>query len=64
LTDIVLPTGSGNTAPFYFTGTLTVHVPMGTVSVYESVWGVSASTSYYGNPSVYGNNHKAIEIVE
>jgi hypothetical protein len=57
----------GNGGPFYWTGpsgTLTIHVPSGMVSAYESVWGVAASTSAYGNPSVYGNNHKAIEIVD
>jgi hypothetical protein len=44
-------------------GTLTISVASpGTVSAYESAWGVSANTAANGNPR-YGDNHKAITIV-
>jgi hypothetical protein len=61
------PPGLGGTHVFQYTdlsGTLAIYVPTGAVPVYEGVWGVSASTSANGNPSVYGGNHKAIEITD
>ncbi|MDR2143455.1 MAG: leucine-rich repeat domain-containing protein [Treponema sp.] len=53
--------------PFYNTGnsdTLTIHVPAGTAANYTSAWGVSAATLAGGNENKYGNNHKAIEIID
>jgi hypothetical protein len=52
--------------PFLSTGagTLTIHVPSGTLSDYTGAWGVSAFTPANGNISVYGPDHKAINITD
>jgi hypothetical protein len=57
--------GTGYNGIFNYTGstgTITISVPIGAVSVYTSTWGVSASTPANGNTSVYGEGHKAVFI--
>jgi hypothetical protein len=56
------PTLGENVFSFTGTGTLTIHVPSGTVSHYTAAWGVPVSVSA-GN-SVYGTNHKKINIID
>jgi hypothetical protein len=52
------------TTGYNSSGTITVSVPVGTVSAYTSKWDVDTNTPANGNNSVYGESHKAIIITD
>jgi hypothetical protein len=68
LASLTLPAAPPTLGSSVFTYTdpgtlLSIHVGSGNISAYTAKWGVDATTTVGGNTGKYGDDHKAIEIV-